>query len=83
MNKTLGSLCLLAALATTGCQVGQKALEKDFPSYNETIRNLEDEHMLLNLVRLRYTLTPRWSVQTETGTTQGADVFYNIEFGGN
>ena len=36
-----------------------------------------------NLVRLRYTLTPRWAVQTETGTTQGADVFYNIEFGGN
>jgi len=35
-----------------------------------------------NLVRLRYILSPKWAVQTETGTTQGADVFYKIEFGG-
>jgi translocation and assembly module TamB len=35
-----------------------------------------------NLVRLRYILSPNWAVQTETGTTQGADVFYKFERGG-
>lgn len=36
-----------------------------------------------NLVRLRYIISPKWAVQTETGTTQGADVFYKIERGGD
>jgi translocation and assembly module TamB len=36
-----------------------------------------------NLVRLRYTMSPKWAVQTETGTTMGADLFYKIERGGN
>jgi translocation and assembly module TamB len=35
-----------------------------------------------NLVRLRYILSPNWAVQTETGSTQGADVFYEFERGG-
>ncbi|MCC7413668.1 MAG: translocation/assembly module TamB domain-containing protein [Gammaproteobacteria bacterium] len=32
-----------------------------------------------NVVRLRYGLTPRWSVEAETGTKTGADVLYSIE----
>ncbi|MCP4570785.1 MAG: hypothetical protein GY838_00375 [bacterium] len=36
-----------------------------------------------NLVRLRFILSPDWAVQTETGTAQGADVFYRIESGGD
>jgi translocation and assembly module TamB len=35
-----------------------------------------------NLVRLRYIMSPKWAVQTETGTTMGADLFYKIERGG-
>ena len=35
-----------------------------------------------NLVRLRYIISRKWAVQTETGTTQGADVFYTLERGG-
>lgn len=35
-----------------------------------------------NLVRLRYIMSPKWSVQTETGTTMGADLLYKIERGG-
>ena len=35
-----------------------------------------------NLVRLRYILSRNWAVQTETGSTQGADVFYKFERGG-
>ncbi len=36
-----------------------------------------------NLVRLRYIMSPKWAVQTETGTTMGADLFYKIERGGS
>ncbi len=36
-----------------------------------------------NLVRLRYIMSPKWAVQTETGTTMGADLFYKIERGGD
>ncbi len=36
-----------------------------------------------NLVRLRYIMSPKWSVQTETGTTMGADLLYKIERGGS
>jgi translocation and assembly module TamB len=35
-----------------------------------------------NLVRVRYIMSPKWAVQTETGTTMGADLFYKIERGG-
>lgn len=36
-----------------------------------------------NSFRARFILTPRWSVQTETGTDTGADVLYRIEVGGD
>jgi translocation and assembly module TamB len=34
-----------------------------------------------NLMRLRYLVSPRWAVQTETGRTMGADVLFSIERG--
>ena len=65
-------LSLLAA----GCQVGQKAIAVDYPGYNEVIRQTEDEHMLLNLVRLRYVITPVFlqisSITTSYGVSVGA-----------
>lgn len=33
----------------------------------------------INLLRLRYQLSRRWTVQTETGTYSGGDLFYTIE----
>jgi len=33
-------------------------LQTAYPQYNQAIREIEDEHMLLNLVRLRYSETP-------------------------
>lgn len=33
----------------------------------------------INLLRLRYQLNSRWTVQTETGTHSGADLLYTIE----
>lgn len=33
----------------------------------------------INLLRLRYQLSSRWTVQTETGTYSGADLFFTIE----
>ena len=33
-----------------------------------------------NAVKLRYTLSPRWSLQTQTGSDNAIDVFYNLLF---
>ncbi|HEX9079085.1 MAG TPA: translocation/assembly module TamB domain-containing protein, partial [Desulfuromonadaceae bacterium] len=33
-----------------------------------------------NLVRLRYDVSRRWQVETETGTESGADIYYKIDF---
>jgi hypothetical protein len=48
----------LFALIITGCQLGPRVLSSGYPEYNQVIRNIEDEHMLMNLVRLRYLETP-------------------------
>jgi hypothetical protein len=58
----LGICCVVVGLSllTAGCQVGQKAIAVDYPGYNEIIRQTEDEHMLLNLVRLRYVMGIPW-----------------------
>jgi len=33
-----------------------------------------------NQVRLRYDVSRRWQIETETGTESGADIYYKIEF---
>ncbi len=33
-----------------------------------------------NAVKLRYTLSPRWTLQTQTGSDSAIDVFYNLLF---
>ena len=33
-----------------------------------------------NAVKLRYTLSPRWTVQTQTGSDNAVDIFYNLLF---
>jgi hypothetical protein len=76
----LGICCVVVGLSllTAGCQVGQKAIAVDYPGYNEIIRQTEDEHMLLNLVRLRYVITPVFlqisSITTSYGVSFGTGV---------
>lgn len=33
-----------------------------------------------NLIRLRYDISRRWKIETETGTESGADIYYKIDF---
>jgi hypothetical protein len=56
------------------CNVGQRALRADYPGYNQVIRDIEDEHMLLNLVRLRYVETPVFLQIASITTTYGVSV---------
>ena len=75
-----GIYCVVVGLSllTAGCQVGQRAIAVDYPGYNEVIRQTEDEHMLLNLVRLRYVITPVFlqisSITTSYGVSVGTGV---------
>ena len=57
-----------------GCQVGTAGLKRDYPEYNRTIRKIEDEHMLLNLVRLRYFETPVFLQISSITTSYGVSV---------
>lgn len=38
-----------------------------------------EDFELISTLRLRYTLTPRWLLQTEYGIESGGDVIYTIE----
>jgi hypothetical protein len=49
-------------------------LRQDYPQYNQTIRDIEDEHMLLNLVRLRYLDTPVFLQIASISKTYGVSV---------
>jgi len=33
-----------------------------------------------NLIRLRYTISRKWELETESGTASGADIYYKLEF---
>ncbi|GFE60360.1 translocation/assembly module TamB domain-containing protein [Geobacter sp. AOG2] len=33
-----------------------------------------------NLIRLRYDISRRWNIETQTGTESGADIYYKIDF---
>jgi hypothetical protein len=46
------------ALTGSGCAFGPKMLERTHSRYNEAIRRVYEEQLLLNLVRLRYSETP-------------------------
>jgi len=67
-------LLVACSILTTGCRVGQRALRSDYPQYNQTIRDIEDEHMLLNLVRMRYLDTPVFLQISSISTTYGVSV---------
>ena len=65
---------LLACAVLTGCVVGPGTLERDYPRYSQAIRDIEDEHLLLNLVRMRYLETPVFLQISSISTTYGINV---------
>jgi len=67
----LRAVLLIAPLFASSCNLGQRALRNDYPQYNQTIRDIEDEHMLLNLVRMRYLETPVFLQISSISTTYG------------
>ena len=42
------------ALASAGCSFGPRALESTHGQYNEAVKRVAEEELLLNVVRLRY-----------------------------
>ena len=61
---------LLVCVTLTGCTtIGPGSLERDYPRYSQTMRDIQDEHLLLNLVRLRYLETPVFLQLTSITTT--------------
>ena len=74
MAKTLFAAGLLACALLTGCAVGPRALQRDYPRYTQTIRDIEDKHLLLNLVRMRYVETPVFLQISSITTTYGINV---------
>lgn len=68
---------LLIAALMTGCAVGPDALQRDHPRYTQALREIQDEHRLLNLVRLRYMETPVFLQVTSINTTYNVSVNAN------
>ena len=59
----------LACVPLTGCAIGPASIERDYPRYSQAMREIQDEHLLLNLVRLRYLETPVFLQLTSITTT--------------
>ena len=77
MTKTTLVAILLFSVLLTGCSVGPSALRRDHSRYTEALREIQDEHRLLNLVRLRYMDTPVFLQVTSINTT------YNVAVNAN
>ena len=58
MRGALTLLRLVVLLTLPGCAFGPRALEGSHGRYNEAIRTVNEEQLLCNLVRLRYTESP-------------------------
>ena len=74
MRKTLFTTGLLACALITGCGVGPRSMQRDYPRYSHAVRDIEDEHLLLNLVRMRYLESPVFLQISGITTTYGVDV---------
>jgi len=77
------------AVGLTGCQIGPRAMKLGHPEYASAVREVQDEQLLLNLVRLRYRATPVWleissiSTQLEINSSGniGGDIVENVGTG--
>ena len=77
MTKTILVATLLLSALLTGCSVGPGSLQRDHPRYTQALREIQDEHRLMNLVRLRYMETPVFLQVTSINTT------YNVSANAN
>jgi hypothetical protein len=56
---TVSAVCgLVLAVAGGGCAFGPKALVRTHARYNESVRRVDEEQLLRNIVRLRYNESP-------------------------
>ena len=81
LQRILVSILLFSALLT-GCAVGPGSLHRDHPRYTQALRNIQDEHRLMNLVRLRYMETPVFLQVTSINTTYNVGVDTSLSAGG-
>jgi hypothetical protein len=56
LGRTL--VCVIALVLPTGCAFGPKALEKTHGRYQESIRTVNEEQLLRNIVHMRYNENP-------------------------
>ena len=61
-------------LEGTVVSLGKRLSSKLYAYYEQSIATAA------NVVRLRYDLNPRWSIETSTGDESAVDIFYNITF---
>jgi len=54
----LATACLAALAASSGCSFGPRLLEKTHGRYQESIRTVDEEQLLRNIVHMRYNETP-------------------------
>lgn len=56
--RYVSTLLVASILASAGCALGPRALEKSHGMYNESFAQVDSEELLLNIVRLRYNDQP-------------------------
>lgn len=75
-GRQFTAILLVFALATSGCVLGSKSLERSRLNYNRAVQRTTREELLLNLVRMRYHESEEFlSVSSITGQyTYDADL---------
>src|SRR5262245_47617868 len=58
LRQNVGVLLAALASAVGGCAFGPTTLERTHGRYNESVRRVEAEQLLANIVRLRYSEVP-------------------------
>jgi hypothetical protein len=57
--RTITLCCVLSlSLTAGGCAFGPHALERSYGPYYESLRHVDEEELLRNLVHMRYNETP-------------------------
>src|SRR5438874_2597687 len=56
MRRCAPAMAMVVAVG--GCAFGPKALERSHGRYNESVRRVDEEQLLRNIVRLRYNESP-------------------------
>jgi hypothetical protein len=77
MNKTAWIWAIALLLATTGCRIGPPLLRLSREEYNQAVHRSNEEQILLNLVRLKYSEIPLFldvsSISAQFRQEKGAD----------